>query len=116
MAGMERWRATIEASDATWIRRGDLLVIGDGDAITEVVRAVAVDGSTVTIGRYRWWHRLAPWLRKKRYEAADAVKQALCGLRGHRLTVEDRDSFDGSLTQYCWCGTRYEDVGEREEP
>ena len=106
-----RKRGMITASDAAGIGRGDVLVIGDGDQ-AEVVRAVAVHGNQVTIGPYRWWHKLATWLRGRRHDVLESARTALCGLRGHRLTVEDRDTVHGDLTLYCWCGARYRDEPE----
>ena len=103
-----RKRGVITVSDAVFIARGDTLVIGGGDE-AEAARVVAVHGNQVTIGPYRWWHRLAAWLRKRRYDARDVIHEALCGLRGHRLTVESRDTVYGDLTLYCWCGARYRD-------
>jgi hypothetical protein len=106
---MRRHLGTIEASDAEWIRRGDLLVI-EGEA----VRAVAVDGNAVTIGRWSWRHTLAVLLLRRAVEAGYAVQEVLCGLRGHRLTAESRDIHGENLTLYCWCAKRYEYVGEPE--
>ena len=42
------------------------------------------------------------------------VQEALCGLRGHRLTAESRDVYGENLTLYCWCAKRYRYVGEEE--
>lgn len=106
------WRAqAIEVSDASWIRRGDTLAIGEGDE-TDLVHVRAVRGSTVLVVRRRWYHGRVRQARRRLLEARFAAQEALCGLRGHRLTIEDRDADGGNLTFWCWCGAQYRYDGE----
>lgn len=90
----------------------------------ELVRVLKVRGREVTVGRWRWYHSLLRsarrfprlvWLRLL-LPVAWKAQEVLCGVRGHRLTVGSRDVFGENLTSYCWCGKRYEYIGEAGEP
>ena len=89
----------------------------------ELTQVLAARGTTLKVGRVRWWHRAAWWLaaipavaasqwRRWWFTAADAGKAALCRLGGHRLITEGRDGNGGCLTLWCWCERRYLYIGD----
>lgn len=58
------------------------------------------------------WHRLARLTLRCMWRIGWAVQDALCGLRGHRLTRASRDVDGRNLTLYCWCAKRYRYMSE----
>jgi hypothetical protein len=98
--GVRRRNGAIEASGAEGIRRGTFLAIGDGEE-ADVVYVRSVHGTTLRVGRRRWYHRLAAWLlrlwdrvRRLASDVAWSAREFACGLRGHRITPPGED---------CWC-------------
>ncbi|HEV2371001.1 MAG TPA: hypothetical protein VGS19_02430 [Streptosporangiaceae bacterium] len=60
-----------------------------------LLRVLAVDGTRVTVVRWRWWHTLSSRLRTWPRKAGEAASVRWCAMRGH--------PFDG---EYCRCGAR----------
>lgn len=52
------------------------------------------------------------WLQRLAWNTGWALRGALCGLLGHRLTVESTDVNGECRTLWCWCAGRYRYVGE----
>jgi hypothetical protein len=105
-----------EVDSAAGLARGVMLAIGDGDE-ADVMRVVAVDGTAVEVGRYRWRHqwlyrvrRLAAWAWMWLRIGAETAREALCRWRGHRLTREGPIAGYRNRLRYCWCSEKRQRV------
>lgn len=92
--------ATLTLAGGTGMpRRGDGLLIDQGSPYEEMLRVIKVNGSEVTVGRWRWYHawgsRVRRWARRSADTLRYGPRNAICSLRGHRTTVMEEDGW--------WC-------------
>jgi hypothetical protein len=107
MAAMRR-RARLEVPSAAGIRRGVTLQVDAGEN-AEYVGVLGVSGTSLKVGRIRWWHRLL-WsvqelprhARRWGRRASWRLKEWLCGLSGHRI--------EGNAA-CCWCAAQWRHDG-----
>jgi len=93
----------IAVTSAAGVPPGTWLQIGDGDQ-SEMVQVVSSRGTTLTVGRVRWWHRVRWWLRALPAVFGSWLRRRLCAVAGHRVTREAAIGL-----RHCWCRRRWED-------
>jgi hypothetical protein len=108
MAAMRQRTGRLEVASPAGIPRGAWLQIGDGDE-SDVVQVLAVRGTTLKVGRVRWWHRLLWRLSALPRAAGWLVRRGLCAAARHRVT---RESFG---LRHCWCRRRWEDGADWDD-
>jgi hypothetical protein len=100
MAGMSG-----EEEASAWLQ------VGSGDDAELMLVPVLPDPPQPCFCR---WHRAVRLARRCTWPVGWVVQGMLCGLRGHRLTVESTD-FDGYRTLHCWCAKRYRYIDKEGE-
>jgi hypothetical protein len=103
MAAMKRRSGKIEVSSPPGFPRGAWLQIDTGEN-AEQVQVLAVHGTTVKIGRVRWWHRVLWWLLALPAVLGSWLRRRLCAAAGHRVTREAAIGL-----RHCWCRRCWED-------
>jgi len=109
MAAMRQRSGKLQVDRAPEVPPGTWLQIGDGEN-SELVQVLAVRGTTVKVGRVRWYHRAAWWLRALPAVVGSWLRRQMCAAAGHRVT---REAVIG--LRHCWCRSRWEDSADWDD-
>ena len=99
----------MEVTSARGMPRGAWLQIGDGEN-SELTQVIASRGTTLKVGRVRWWHRTLWWLAALPAVAGSWARRQMCALAGHRVTREAAIGL-----RHCWCRRRWEDGADWDD-
>lgn len=105
---MRRRSGKLEVTSALGVQRGVWLQIGDGES-SELTQVIASRGTTLKVGRVRWYHRVLWWLRTLPAVIGRLLRHGLCAAAGHRLNRENYG------LRHCWCRRRWEDGADWDD-
>jgi hypothetical protein len=108
MAAMKLRSGKIEVTSPSGFPRGAWLQIDVGEN-AEYTQVLGVRGTTVKIGRVRWWRRTLWWLQARPAAIGGWARRQMCAVAGHRVT---RESYG---TRHCWCRKRREDGADWDD-
>jgi hypothetical protein len=106
---VRRRSGKLEVTSALGVQRGVWLQIGDGEDI-DMVQVLASRGTTLKVGRVRWYHRVLWWLRALPAVIGAWLRRGLCAAAGHRVTREAEIGL-----RHCWCRIRWEDGADWDD-